>query len=68
MYGAASLADLRGRIGYELWLLEAVYEIVDQRLVAEGVDELIYPRREVRQRKQSMESPLFASETGGRDF
>src|SRR5581483_1231728 len=31
------------RTDYESWLLEAVYQIANQRLAVEGVDELIYP-------------------------
>jgi|SRR3990172_2222544 len=43
LFGPTALADLRARTEYEIWLLEAVYEIGDQRLAVEGVDELIYP-------------------------
>ena len=35
--------NLRDRIEYEAWLLEAVYEIANKRLAIEHVDELIYP-------------------------
>src|SRR4051794_31473095 len=42
-YGPAAIADLQNRTEYELWLLEAVYEIANQRLALEDVDELIYP-------------------------
>jgi hypothetical protein len=42
-YGSASASDLRARTEYEAWLLEAVYEIVDQPLVVHDGDELIYP-------------------------
>ena len=38
-----ALADLGARTEYETWLLEAVYEIIDQRLAVEKVDELVYP-------------------------
>ena len=42
-YTPNALADLSERTEYETWLLEAVYEIVDQHLEAEEVDELVYP-------------------------
>lgn len=42
-YAPNALADLSARTEYETWLLEAVYEIVDQRLAVEEVDELVYP-------------------------
>ena len=42
-YTTSALTELRVRTEYEAWLLEAIYEIVDQRLAVEGVDELIYP-------------------------
>lgn len=38
MYGPESLGDLRARTEYEAWLLEEVYEIVDQRLADNGTD------------------------------
>jgi hypothetical protein len=43
LYGRTELADLGARTDYETWLLEAVYEITDQRIAVEDVDELIYP-------------------------
>jgi len=43
LYTPLTLADLRTSTEYEAWLLEAVYEIVDQRLPFKGVDELVYP-------------------------
>lgn len=43
MYDSTAIVDLRDRTEYELWLLEAVHEIVGQRLAVEGMDELIYP-------------------------
>ena len=42
-FGPTELADLGDRTDYEAWLLEAVYEITDQRIAVENVDELIYP-------------------------
>jgi hypothetical protein len=42
-FGSRALADLRARTEYEAWLLEAVYDITDQRIAVENVDELIYP-------------------------
>jgi hypothetical protein len=42
-YDPAAIADLQDRTEYELWLLEAVYKISNQRLAVEDVDELIYP-------------------------
>jgi hypothetical protein len=42
-YGPAVMTDLAVRTDYEAWLLEAVYEITDQRIAVEDVDELIYP-------------------------
>jgi hypothetical protein len=42
-YTTSALTELRVLTEYEAWFLEAVYEIVDQRLAVEGVDELIYP-------------------------
>lgn len=38
-----ALADLSARTEYEAWLLEAVYEIVDQCLAARTADEFVYP-------------------------
>jgi hypothetical protein len=38
-----ALSDLRVRTEYEAWFLEAVYEMVDQRLAVKDMDELIYP-------------------------
>src|SRR3989442_3521393 len=43
LYGSTALGDLRVRTEYEAWLLEAVYEIANQRLAVEDVDELVYP-------------------------
>lgn len=43
LYDDAALEDLRTRTAYEAWLLEAVYEIVDERLAFDDLDELIYP-------------------------
>jgi hypothetical protein len=43
LYTAMALADLSTLTEYEAWLLEAVYEIVDQRLAFREVDELVYP-------------------------
>ena len=43
LYNSATLNDLRERTEYESWLLEAVYEIVDQSLAIKGIDQLIYP-------------------------
>lgn len=37
------MEELREGTEYEAWLLEAVYEIVDQRLPFEGLDEIVYP-------------------------
>lgn len=42
-YGSTALGNLRVRTEYEAWLLEAVYEIADQRLAVDAVDELVYP-------------------------
>jgi hypothetical protein len=42
-YRPTEIADLTARTDYEAWLLEAVYEITDQRIAVENVDELIYP-------------------------
>jgi hypothetical protein len=42
-FGPTELADLGARTDYEAWLLEAVYEITNQRIAVENVDELIYP-------------------------
>jgi len=35
--------DLQERTDYEAWLLEAVYEIVDEPVAVSGVDHLVYP-------------------------
>lgn len=43
MFASAAIADLRARTEYEAWLLEAVYDISDQRIAVENVDELVYP-------------------------
>jgi hypothetical protein len=42
MFGPTSLQDLKSRTEYEAWLLEAVYDITDQRIAVENVDELIF--------------------------
>jgi hypothetical protein len=42
MFGPAALTDLESRTEYEAWLLEAVYDITDQRIAVEDVDELVY--------------------------
>jgi hypothetical protein len=42
-FGPAAIADLVARTEYEAWLLEAVYEISDQRIAVENVSELIFP-------------------------
>ena len=42
-YTPSSLSDLSQRTEYEAWLLEGVYEIVNQRLAVERLDALIYP-------------------------
>jgi hypothetical protein len=42
-FGPSALADLQARTAYEAWLLEAVYEITNDRIAVEDVDELIYP-------------------------
>lgn len=42
-YTASAITDLTDRTEYEVWLLEAVYDIANQRLAVEGIDELIYP-------------------------
>ena len=42
-YTPSALNDLRQRTEYEAWLLEAVYEIVDQHLSARSPDAFIYP-------------------------
>ena len=38
-----AITNLQDRTEYESWLLEEVYEITDQRIAVEGVDELVYP-------------------------
>jgi hypothetical protein len=43
MFGHTSLADLRSRTEYEAWLLEAVYDIANQRIAVENVDQIIFP-------------------------
>jgi len=40
---ASSIADLSLRTDYEAWLLEAVYEMVEQSLAAKKSDDFIYP-------------------------
>ena len=42
-YTPSALTELGERTEYEAWLLEAVYEIVDERLAVSGLDSLIYP-------------------------
>jgi len=42
-FGPSALADLQARTAYEAWLLEPVYEISNQRIAVDDVDELIYP-------------------------
>jgi hypothetical protein len=42
LYTPLTLAELRASTEYEAWLLEAVYEIVDERLAFKGVDALVY--------------------------
>lgn len=64
-YRSVSLSNLRRGTEYELWLLEAVYDIVDQRLAVEGVDELVYPRMAEPRFGQTMERRTFAFGTGG---
>ncbi|MBF0510479.1 MAG: hypothetical protein HQK57_16350 [Deltaproteobacteria bacterium] len=43
LYTPSVIAALSERTEYEAWLLEAAYEILNQRLEVEGEDELIYP-------------------------
>lgn len=43
LYQTSSLADLNLRTDYEVWLLEAVYEIAKLRIAANDPDEFIYP-------------------------
>ncbi len=42
-YPSSALSDLTERTEYEAWLLEAVYEIVNQSLAVEGGNEFVYP-------------------------
>jgi len=37
------MADLRARTEYEAWLLEAVYDITDQRIAVEDVERTYLP-------------------------
>jgi hypothetical protein len=46
-FSPTSIADLIARTEYEAWLLEAVYDITDQRIEAENKDQLIYPPNSV---------------------
>ena len=43
LYKANSIAGLEGRTEYEVYLLEAVYEIAERRIGASDPDEFIYP-------------------------
>jgi hypothetical protein len=42
VFGPGAIAELSERTQYEAWLLEAVYEVVDQRIAIGGPDELVY--------------------------
>jgi hypothetical protein len=42
LYPSGSLAELSVRTEYEAWFLEAVYEIVDQRIAASKPDQFVY--------------------------
>jgi len=42
-FGPAALLALEERVGYEVWLLEAVYELVEQELFPTFPDGVIYP-------------------------
>lgn len=43
LFGPKSLSDLRVRTEYEAWLLQATYEIADQKLNLDTSDEFVYP-------------------------
>jgi hypothetical protein len=42
-YDSAAISDLDGRVAYEAWLLEAVYEVVDNSLAFKENDGLVFP-------------------------